>query len=106
MVKNLSQLKKILKEGARFEIVSHCRPEYVGQKREVTVSNTQGFYSIIPGEPDSRVSLANNGRGSVLWWSRVPFWEFQDGVCSIYNSDEKRTEDYLIMSFRIEGEAA
>lgn len=102
MVNNLSQLKKILKKGVRFEIVGHCRPEYVGQKREVTVSNTQGFYSIIPGEPDSRVSLANNGRGSVLWWSRAPFWEFQDGVCSIYNSDEKRTEDYLIMSFRIE----
>ena len=106
MVKNLNQLKKALKKGVRFEITGHCLPEYVGQKREVTVSNTQGFYSIIPGEPGSRVSLANNGRGSVLWWSKAPFWEFKDGVCSIYSSVKKRTEDCLIMSFRIEGEAS
>ena len=43
MVKNLSQLKKTLKKGTCFEITGHCRPEYVGQKRKVTVANTQGL---------------------------------------------------------------
>ena len=88
MVKNLNQLKKSLKTGTRFQITNHCRPECVGQLREVTVSNTQGFYSIL------------------LWWSKAPFWQFTDGICSIYNSDTKSTEDTLIMSFRVLGEEA
>ena len=40
----------------------------------------------------------------MLWWSKAPFWNFSDGVCSIYNSDTKHTEDYLIMAFRVLGE--
>lgn len=47
MIRNLNQLKKSLKTGTRFQITNHCRPECVGQLREVTVSNTQGFYSIL-----------------------------------------------------------
>ena len=64
MVKNLSQLKKILRKGTCFEIIAHCCPGYVGQKRKVTVANTQGFYSIVPEEPGCKVTLANNGKGS------------------------------------------
>lgn len=101
MVKNLNQLKKKLKKGIGFEITAHCRPEYVGQKRRVTEANTQGFYSVIPDEPGSAVTLANNGRGIVLWWSNAPFWEFKDGICSIYCSDKEHTEKFLVMSFRI-----
>lgn len=104
MIKNLSQLKKTLKKGTCFEIVAHCRPEYVGQKRKVTVANTQGFYSIVPDEPDCKVTLANNGKGSVLWWSNAPFWEFEDEICSIYCSDKEHTEEFLVMSFRITGQ--
>ena len=63
MVKNLNQLKKTLKKGTCFEITAHCRPEYVGQKRKVTVANTQGFYSIVPDEPDCKVTLANSPCG-------------------------------------------
>ena len=43
MIKNLNQLKKTLKKGTCFEIIGHCREEFVGQKRMVTVANTQGF---------------------------------------------------------------
>lgn len=107
MVKNLSQLKKKLHTGAQFRVVDHCREECVGQERKVTYANTQGFYSIVPSDPNCRTSLANNGRGSVLWWSRAPFWEFQNGVCSLYASDTKRDDKYLIMSLEVmEQEAA
>ena len=106
MIKNLNQLKKSLKKGTRLQIVTHCRPEWAGQLREITVANTQGFYSIIPDEPDHKVSKGNDGKGSVLWWSNAPFWDFTDGVCSLYSSDTKRTEEYLIMSFRVLGEEA
>ena len=104
MVKNLSQLKKTLKKGTCFEITAHCRPEYVGQKRKVTAANTQGFYSIVPEEPGCKVTLANNGKGSVLWWSNAPFWEFENGICSIYCNDKEHTEKYIVMSFHITGQ--
>ena len=32
---------------------------------------------------------------------KAPFWKFQDGVCSAYDSDTAHTEDHLIMAFRI-----
>ncbi len=104
MVKNLSQLKKTLKKGTCIEITAHCRQEYVGQKRRITVSNTQGFYSIVPAEPECSVSLANNGKGSAVWWSNAPFWEFEDDICSVYCSDKDHTKRFLIMSFRITGQ--
>ena len=107
MVKNLSQLKRTLQTGARFRVIDHGRPECVGEEREVTYANTQGFYSIVPNNPNCRTSRANNGRGSVLWWSKAPFWEFEDGVCSLYASDTKREDKYLIMSLQVtEQEAA
>lgn len=106
MIQNLSQLKRRMKAGTDFEITAHCRPDYAGQKRRVTLSNTQGFYSVIPGEPQSRVSLANGGKGSVLWWSKAPFWRFENGCCSLYDSDKEHTEGHLILSFRILSEEA
>lgn len=101
MVKNLNQLKKTIKKGTCLEILVHCRPEFTGQKRKVTLANTQGFYSIVPEEPDCKVTLANNGKGSVLWWSNAPYWGFEDGICSIYCNDKQHTQEFLIMSFRI-----
>lgn len=106
MIKNLSQLKKKLNKGARFCVLAHGRPECVGEEREVTYANTQGFYSIVPGNPDCRTSLANDGRGSHLWWSRAPFWEFDNGVCTLYASDIKRAPEYVIMSMEVTKEAA
>ena len=37
----------------------------------------------------------------ILWWNAASFWNFQDGVCSAYDSDTTHTEDHLIMAFRI-----
>lgn len=106
MIQNLSQLKRRMKAGTVFEIVGHCGPEFIGQKRQVTLSNTQGFYSVIPDEPQSEISLANGGKGLVLWWSKARFWSFENGCCSLYDSDKEHTERHLIMSFRILSEGA
>ena len=96
MVKNLSQLKKALRAGSQFTVINHARQECIGEQREVTYANTQGFYSIVPSNPNCRTSLAN----------KAPFWEFQDGVCSLYASDTKREDNYLIMSLQVTKEAA
>lgn len=45
MIKNLNQLKRALRPGMRLEVIGHCRPGCIGQLREVTWVNTQGFYT-------------------------------------------------------------
>ena len=108
MIKNLNQLKKAMKGNPRFQIIAHCRKECIGEIRQVTQTNTTGFYSSVTGNPEDRTCTANHGLGLILWWNRAPFWSFQDGVCSAYDSDTTHTEDHLSMAFRIldEQEAA
>ena len=62
MIKNLNQLKRSLKTRTRFQIIAHWRPEYVGQLREVTEINTQGFYSVVADEPNHEVSKSNGSK--------------------------------------------
>ena len=103
MFKNLSQLKKALVPGAKFEIVAHCRPECIGQHRVVNIANTQGFYSIIPDEPKSKVTTSNCGKGSWLGWSKSPYWEFDGDTATLYDNDELHTEERLIIKIRVGG---
>ena len=105
MINNLAQLKRALKKDARLEIIRHFRAECVGQVRRVTVANTVCFYSVVDGQPDHKISRSNGGRGSVLYWSKAPFWTFQDGVCSLYN-DKGHEPKHLIMAFRVLDDAA
>lgn len=101
MVNHLSQLKRALKVCPRLEIIKHCREECMGEIRRVTLANSQGFYSVVDGQPNHKISRANNGKGSVLWWSKAPFWRFENVVCALYDSDTDHTESHLIMAFRI-----
>ena len=106
MIKNLNQLKRRLRPGTRLEVTGHCRPGCIGQLREVTWVNTQGFYTKILTPPDPRINVANDGRGSLIWWGPAGTWEFEDGVCSSYTYG-KHTAEALIMAFRVlEKEAA
>lgn len=89
-IKNLSQLKKAIKSGNKFIIRKHCvRPEYEGQIRKPNVIQTNGFYSIEDGKPDSKVTLANKGKGSWTEYGRASDWKFENGVCkmSCYGRD-------------------
>ncbi len=101
MIKNLSQLKKALTPGAEFEVTAHCRPEYIGQRRKVNIANTQGFYSIIPGQPQSKVSAANCGKGSWLYWSKTPFWEFDGDTATLYDRGTTHTPEHVIIGIKI-----
>ena len=81
MIKNLSQLKKALVKGARFQIIEHfIFPERNGEIREVNVVQTNGIYTIIPDEPDSRITKANRGKGSWLGFGKASDWTFCNGV--------------------------
>ena len=100
MIRNLSQLKKQINEGTSFEIIDHCRKECVGQIRKPNVIQSNGFYSIIPNEPDSRESKGSNGNGSWLEYGKASYWTFDNGICSVYLSGEHSQESF-IMSFKL-----
>ena len=101
MIKNLNQLRRTLREGTQLEILDHCRPECIGQIRNITLVNTQGFYSTVANQPDASANRGNGGRGPILWWGRAAHWQFADGVCSVFDSEQKHTEEELVMSFRV-----
>lgn len=102
MIKNLSQLKKKLIPGIQFEILEHKRPECVGQRREINIANTQGFYSIIPGKPEHSISLANGGKGYWLPWYKAPYWSFKGDTATLYG-DKTHTEKNIILKIRVGG---
>ena len=100
MIKNLAQLKRALVKGAEFEITGHCRPEVIGERRRVNYADTTGIYTIVPGGPDHKATVANGGRGSFRGWSKAPFWKFEGGVCGLY-SDKGHTEAALIIEIKV-----
>ena len=104
MIKNLNQLKRTLRPGIRLEILDHCRSECIGQLREVTLVNTQGFYTKVLNQPDNKINAGNNGRGSMLWWGPAKTWAFEDGICSSYQYGSNTTKN-LIVTFRVLEEA-
>ena len=61
----------------------------------------------VANQPDASANRGNGGRGPILWWGRAAHWQFADGVCSVFDSEQKHTEEELVMSFRVlEKEAA
>lgn len=78
-IKNLSQLKKAIADKQKFVIVKHyLHEEFAGQIRTPNVIQTNGFYSIIADEPDSKVTLANYGKGYWYGYEKANCYEFND----------------------------
>ncbi|MDR2654524.1 MAG: hypothetical protein LBC56_00405 [Oscillospiraceae bacterium] len=97
LIKNLSQLKKALVPGVKLEIVSHNLPECIGQIRRVTKANTSGFYSVVDGKPEHRLSQGNNSLGVWCEWSSAKHWTFDaEGVCTKYFHYQYISNDILI----------
>ena len=85
-IKNLAQLKRVIKDGRKFIIRKHyISSEYEGQIRKPNVVQTNGFYSIEDEKPDSKITLANNGKGSWIEYGKASDWKFEDGVCKQSN---------------------
>ena len=101
IIKNLSQLKKVLLQGVEFEILLHNRPECIGQIRRVTKVNTVSFYTIIVSEPDSKANAGNGGLGLWCEWGPARVWTFDaEGVCAKY-SNYKHTPNEILIAFKI-----
>jgi hypothetical protein len=51
--------------------------------------------------PDCKISMANQGKGSFLGWSKAPFWEFKtDGLCVLYAKDGDKSQENLIIAIK------
>ena len=98
MITNLSQLKKSINNGTSFKIIDHCRKECIGQIRKPNVIQSNGFYSIIPGNPETKENKGSNGKGSWLDYGKAKRWTFDNGVCSCYLTEE-HNEKTFVMSF-------
>ena len=86
-IKNLSQLKRAINNGACFKIVKHyIKPIYEGQIRKPNKVQTNGFYSIVPepsSEIDMQVTNANQGKGSWIEYGKASDWIFENGTCKL-----------------------
>jgi len=102
MITNHSQLKKQLIQGAEFDIVEHCRPEVIGERRRVNYADSTGVYTIKSSDPDGALSQANGGKGSYLRWEKASFWEFRDdGVCALYTNASDKSPKTLVIAIRL-----
>ena len=87
MITNLSQLKKALTKGAKFQIVEHyIKPAWTGQKRVVKNVQTNGIYSAIDGEPGSELSNLNYGKGIWLSFDKAANWVFGNDNTATYTN--------------------
>lgn len=76
-ITNLSQLKKAIEAGNEFIIITHYKkPHLTGQRRKPGKVQTNGFYSVVPGDPDNEVSRANGGMGYMNWYGSAKQWIF------------------------------
>ena len=90
-ITNLSKLKKAIAARQPFVIIRHyIHEEYTGQVREPNVIQTNGFYSVILGDPSHEVSNYNQGRGSWLAYGKAADWTFENGVCKLFDSKFNR----------------
>jgi hypothetical protein len=81
-IKNLAELKKAINSGCAFTIKAHyIKPELTGQQRCAAKTQTNGFYSVVPGEPEHPVSMANGGKGYWAEYGKASDWTFENGIC-------------------------
>ncbi len=81
MIQNLSQFKKAMKAGAKFQVIEHFNfPERNGEIRQANIVQTNGMYTVIPDQPESTISKANNGKGSWIEFGKASDYTFCNGV--------------------------
>lgn len=83
IIKNLSQLKKAMKDKKEFRILEHyLKPEYKGQIRKPNIVQTNGMYTIVPSDMECKESTCNNGKGTWIKFGMASDWKFDNGICT------------------------
>lgn len=85
MISNLAQLKKYIGEGKTFKIVKqHAKPEFEGQIRKPSKTQTNAFYSkCINEHPEAnKINEGNGGLGSWIEYGKASQWTFENNTAS------------------------
>ena len=93
VLESFRQMRSVLKELPRIEILAHRTPEHIGEIRRVTKVEEASFYSVIDGNPEHRVSKRNRGKGSDT--------KYDGAVCTVLNRRDDSKTQPVFMSFRI-----
>ena len=96
----MRDLRALLKERPRFEVLAHKEGCHVGEVRRVTRCTYYAFYSAIDRQPRHPVSRQNFGSGEYIGYLDRALIEFHEGACSVYQSPKIHTTETLIISFR------
>lgn len=81
-IKNLAQLKRAINDKKEFVILEHfIHKGLTGQRRKPNKIQTNGFYSIVPDNPECKESTCNSGLGMWFEYGKASDWEFINGTC-------------------------
>lgn len=103
----LADVKRNIAAKKKFTIISHIRPENIGQIRIPSKAQTNGFYSRIidPKPHELRVNSSNHNLGSWLEYDHASDWEISaDGLCTKYFRDQEHTPKNMIIQIKFLGE--
>ena len=99
-VKNLAELKRLIRPGAELLITEHSKhPDIAGLIRVVTKVQTNGFYSKIKDQPDHPWSRYNNGKGGVSYFEKAKNYIF-DGP-NITVLDSRKNDGSVLFRFQM-----
>lgn len=83
-VKNLADFKRHIEPGTEIYVRSHSvHPDLEGLTRVVTRVQTNGFYSVIKGQPNNKWSTCNYGKGIRQDYEPASFYRFNGSTIQI-----------------------
>ena len=84
--KHRSDMMRNISVGTEIVATAHAyHPDLIGLTRVVTKVQTDGFYSIIKGQPEHKWSTCNHGKGFFTPYSKASFYRFNGGTVQVLN---------------------
>ena len=89
-IKNLSELKKLIKPGTEIKTLAHkYHPEAIGLIRVVTEVHVNFFYSKIKDQPEHEYSICNHGKGFRTDIEKASEYIFDEATVKVLDSRAK-----------------
>ena len=95
------QILRIMQENPKIEITALRYPGYVGQIRCVTMSDKEGFYSAVDGQPEHELSRRHRGKGSYTYIGNSRYLKLDGDNCTVYSRTRDPEGKELLLAFRI-----
>lgn len=102
-VKSLAEFKRLMRPGTEFVTTQHANhPGIVGLVRVVGKVQTNGFYSTIKNQPNSKYSCWNDGKGMWTAFGKAREYRFEDGCVKVLDPRDK-TGQAILYAFEVYG---